>query len=134
MASLHAVDTILTHTMPRKFYYNTGEEKVGPVTGQDLVRLLQEGSIQNDTWVRRAESATWRPLANIDLRQEEKKEKVRSFWSKIWESLSPAAIIGIICFLAFIIAMLFLIGSIVVKFFPFFLAMAAVWFLYRAVK
>ncbi len=120
--------------MTRKFYYDTGEEKIGPVTGQDLVRLLQQGEIQEDTWVRRAESSTWRQLANVDLREEQQREKARSFWSNLWASLPPGAIVGLICLLIFALAAIFLIGSLVVSFFPYIIAILVVWLLYRAIR
>ncbi len=120
--------------MTRKFYYDTGEEKIGPVTGQDLVRLLQQGEIQEDTWVRRAESSTWRQLANVDLREEEKREKTRNLWSTLWASLPPGAIVGLICLLIFVIAAVFFIGSLVVNFFPYIIAIFAVWMLYRVIR
>lgn len=57
--------------MARKFYYDTGEEKIGPVSGEDLLRLRASGDISNDTWVRRADSSTWRPLHSVNLHKEE---------------------------------------------------------------
>ena len=57
--------------MSRKFYYDTGTEKVGPVSGADLVRLRASGTITDQTWVRRADNNTWRPLSTVNLREEE---------------------------------------------------------------
>ena len=59
--------------MARKFYYDTGEEKVGPVSGEDLLRLRASGDIGDETWVRRSDSATWRPLHSVNLNEEEEK-------------------------------------------------------------
>ena len=59
--------------MARKFYYDTGEEKVGPVSGEDLLRLRASGDISDETWVRRSDSATWRPLHSVNLNEEEEK-------------------------------------------------------------
>ncbi len=120
--------------MARKFYYDTGEQKIGPVTGRDLLRLLSAGEIQSDTWVRRAESSTWRHLENVDLREEKQREQTTSFWGALWKSLPLSAIIGLVCVVVFIIAMLLLIGGIVWKFFPFFIALFALWLIYRVVK
>ncbi len=120
--------------MARKFYYDTGEEKIGPVTGQDLLRLLSTGQIQRDTWVRRSESSTWRQMENVDLKDEKKKEQSRGFWYTLWKSLPLSAIIGLICVFVFIIAILLLVGGILWKFFPFFLALFAIWLIYRAIK
>ena len=38
--------------MARKFIYDNGEEKLGPVTGRELLRLRAEGEIEDNTWVR----------------------------------------------------------------------------------
>lgn len=57
--------------MAHKYFYDNGEEKIGPVSGADLVRLRAGGDIGDDTWVRRADSSTWRPLASVNLREEE---------------------------------------------------------------
>ena len=60
--------------MARKFFYDTGEQKVGPVTGDRLVQLRAAGEIDDSTWVRRADSSTWRPLGSVNLREEEERE------------------------------------------------------------
>lgn len=87
--------------MARKFYYDTGEQKVGPVTGNRLVQLRAAGEISDDTWVRRADSATWRPLASVDLRQEEHDEANPSLWKLLtrtfsWQTLLMFAALAII--------------------------------------
>ncbi len=120
--------------MTRKFYYDTGEEKIGPVTGQDLLRLLSTGKIQRDTWVRRAESGTWRQLENVDLREEKKREESRGFWWTLWKSLPVSAIIGLICAIVFVIAILLLVGGIIWTFLPFFVALFAIWLIYRVIR
>ena len=74
--------------MARKFYYDTGDEKVGPVTGNDLVQLRARGEISNDTWVRRADSSTWRPLSSVNLREEEQEEANPTLWKLLTRSLS----------------------------------------------
>ena len=60
--------------MARSYYYDTGELKKGPVSGNELVRLRSAGEISGDTWVRKANSSTWRRLADVDLREEEEEE------------------------------------------------------------
>lgn len=72
--------------MARKFYYDTGEEKVGPVTGQELVRLRAAGQLTDDTWVRREDSATWRPLHSVNLREEEEEEANPGLLKALWRS------------------------------------------------
>ncbi len=66
--------------MARSYYYDTGESKKGPVSGNDLVQLRAAGQIGEDTWVRKADSSTWRRLADVDLREEEEQEANPSLW------------------------------------------------------
>ena len=73
--------------MARKYYYDTGEQKVGPVTGNRLVQLRASGEIDDSTWVRRENSATWRPLGSINLRAEEEQEANPSLWRLLRNSL-----------------------------------------------
>lgn len=79
--------------MARKFYYDTGEEKVGPVTGNDLVILRARGEISNETWVRRDGSETWRPLGSVNLKEEEEEESNPSLWKILTRHLSWSSII-----------------------------------------
>ncbi len=72
--------------MARKFYYDTGEEKVGPVSGEDLLRLRASGDISDETWVRRADSATWRPLHSVNLHEEEEKLRNPGFFTLLKQS------------------------------------------------
>lgn len=72
--------------MARRFYYDTGEEKVGPVTGQELVRLRAAGTLADDTWVRREDSSTWRPLHSVNLREEEEEEANPGLLRALWRS------------------------------------------------
>ncbi len=66
--------------MARKYFYDDGENKVGPVTGADLLRLRATGVVTDDTWVRSEKSATWRPFASVDLREEEREVANPSLW------------------------------------------------------
>lgn len=91
--------------MARKYYYDTGEQKVGPVTGTDLVQLRAQGEITDDTWVRRANSSTWRPLAGVDLRKEEEEEANPSLWKLIFRSLSWQTILLIIALVIIFVAL-----------------------------
>ena len=129
MVALYTPDC--SFAMARKFFYDTGEEKVGPVTGHELVRLRAAGQISDDTWVRRADSATWRPLSSVDLRQEEDEEANPSFWrvlSRIfsWQSLLLAGAV----FIVFITLAVYFISFA----WPFFLILLAVWLLNRISK
>lgn len=99
----------------QQFHYDTGSEKLGPVSGAELLCLLAAGEITPETWVRRADSSTWRQLSNIDLSKEKEEEQKRSVRRALWQSLSPATIVGIICLILFLIALLWL-GIMAVKF------------------
>ena len=74
--------------MARKYFYDNGEEKIGPVSGNQLVRLRAAGEISDDTWVRRADSGTWRPLSSVNLREEEQEEANPSLWKLLLRSFS----------------------------------------------
>lgn len=82
--------------MARKFFYDTGEQKVGPVTGSHLVRLRATGEINDDTWVRLAKSNTWRPLGSVDLREEEEQEANPGLWRLLMRSLSWQNVVMIV--------------------------------------
>ena len=89
--------------MSRKFYYDTGTEKVGPVSGADLVRLRASGEISNDTWVRRADNNTWRPLHTVNLSEEEEEERNPGLFTILRRSglLGPVLIflLGVVAFI-----------------------------------
>lgn len=93
--------------MARKFYYDTGEEKVGPVSGEDLLRLRASGDISDETWVRRADSATWRPLHSVNLHEEEEKLRNPGFFTILKQSglMTPfiilAVAVGFVIFILF---------------------------------
>ena len=88
--------------MSRKFYYDTGTEKVGPVSGADLVRLRASGTITDQTWVRRADN-TWRPLSTVNLREEEEEERNPGLFTVLRRSglLGPVLIflLGVVAFI-----------------------------------
>lgn len=118
-----------TKLMARKFYYDTGEEKIGPVTGAELLELLRQGEISADTWARRAESSTWRKLANTDLKAEKEKEENKSIWRKILGQMDASSIAGVVFFIFFIIGMLILAGAAISFLWPFLLVIFAFYML-----
>ena len=93
--------------MARQFYYDTGTEKVGPVSGTDLVRLRASGEINDETWVRRADNNTWRPLHTVNLSEEEEEERNPGFFTLLRRSglLGPVLIIvlGLVLFIFWIL-------------------------------
>lgn len=117
--------------MARRFYYDTGAEKVGPVTGADLVRLRATGEINDETWVRRADSSTWRPLHTVDLHAEEEEERNPGLLTVLRRSglLGPVLVflLGVVLFI--IIA----VGAIKV-FWPVLLLLFIFWLLAKALR
>ena len=87
--------------MARKYYYDSGSDKVGPVTGEDLVRLRAQGEIDNQTWVRRDDSDTWRHLGGINLKAEEEEAANPSLFKMLMRSGSGPVVL---LFLAGIVA------------------------------
>lgn len=117
--------------MARKFYYDTGTEKIGPVTGAELVRLRATGEISNETWVRRADNNTWRPLHTVNLREEEEEERNPGLFTILKRSglLGPVLIILLGLVLFIVVA----IGAIQL-FWPVLLVLFIFWLLAKALK
>ena len=117
--------------MARKFYYDTGTEKVGPVSGADLVRLRASGEISNETRVRRADKNTWRPLHTVNLAEEEEEERNPGLFTILKRSglLGPVLIVLLGLVLFIVIA----IGAIKV-FWPVLLLLFIFWLLAKALK
>ena len=85
--------------MAHKYFYDTGEEKLGPVTGNELVQLRAAGQIDNKTWVRREDSETWRPLGSVDLREEEYEEANPSLWKLLTRHMPVSRLILLVAVL-----------------------------------
>ncbi|MBR2145735.1 MAG: DUF4339 domain-containing protein [Akkermansia sp.] len=117
--------------MARQFYYDTGTEKVGPVSGTDLVRLRASGEINDETWVRRADNNTWRPLHTVNLSEEEEEERNPGFFTLLGRSglLGPVLIIvlGLVLFIVLAIGALQL-------FWPVLLVLFIFWILGKALR
>ncbi len=117
--------------MARKFYYDTGEKKIGPVTGYDLLRLRAEGRVKDDTWVRCANSATWRRFAELDLRKEEQEGANPTLWQLLTRYTSWR---GILLFVAVMVVLLALFIGLVSVAGPLLLVILVLWVLSRLVK
>lgn len=117
--------------MGRKYYYDTGEEKIGPVTGNELVQLRAAGQINNNTWVRREDSSTWRPLGSTDLREAEEEEANPSLWKLLTRNLSTG---NLIMMGAVAVVFILLVLGVLSVAWPFILLALAVWLLARAVR
>lgn len=121
--------------MARKFIYDTGEEKLGPVTGRELLRLRAEGEIDDNTWVRPEESRTWRPLRHTDLREEKKKEASSGMIGSLWRmlvshmSFKMMLVLGLV--VVVLLAMLVVAG---VYLWPLFLVLFMIWLLGRLIQ
>lgn len=114
--------------MPRKFYYDDGTEKHGPVSGEKLVELRAQGVITNETWVRREDNKTWRPLGTVDLSAEEEEARNPSLLTVLRRSglLWPALV-----FLFAVIAVVILLGGFLVVFWPFVVTFILIWMLMK---
>lgn len=117
--------------MARKFYYDTGEEKIGPVTGHTLLHLRAEGRIEDDTWVRCANSATWRHFAELDLRKEEQEEANPTLWQLLTRYASWR---GILLFVAVMVVLLALFIGLVSVAGPLLLVVLVLWILSHFIK
>lgn len=117
--------------MTRRYYYDSGKSKVGPVTGAELLQLRADGEIDGDTWVRRADSSTWRPLAQTDLRQEEEEESNPSFWALLRRFVPLPYLISFALLLLLVLALA--IGLLSVAW-PLLLVLLFIWLLFRALK
>lgn len=117
--------------MARKFFYDNGEQKVGPVTGNRLVQLRAAGEIDDNTWVRRADSATWRPLHSVNLREEEEQEANPSLWHLLTRSMSWQSLLLLLAVVIIFIA----IGIGLLAFaWPIVLVLLFLWLLNRMSK
>lgn len=117
--------------MARQFYYDTGKEKVGPVSGNDLVRLRDQGAVSPATWVRRADSETWRPLSSVNLKEEEEEEHNPSLWRVLTRNLGIGRLLMII---AVGIVFVMLLAGLVSVLWPVLLVLLLLWLLYRAIN
>ncbi len=117
--------------MARQFYYDTGSEKIGPVSGTDLVRLRAAGEINDDTWVRRADNNTWRPLHTVNLSEEEEEERNPGFFTLLRRSGMLGPVLIILLGLVFFIVIA--IGAIQL-FWPVLLVLFIFWLLAKALK
>lgn len=110
--------------MARKFYYDDGNEKHGPVSGDELVELRNQGVITNETWVRREDNGTWRPLGTVDLSEEEEEARNPSLLTVLRRSglLWPAVI-----FLFALAGIIILMTGLIAVFWPFIVAIGIAW-------
>ena len=117
--------------MSRKFYYDTGTEKVGPVSGADLVRLRASGTINDQTWVRRADNNTWRPLSTVNLREEEEEERNPGLFTVLRRSglLGPVLI-----FILMLVGIIILMVGALQLFWPVLLVLFIFWLLGKALR
>lgn len=117
--------------MARKFYYDADGEKLGPVTGQELLYLRAEGRIDDKTWVRAEDSQTWRPFASVDLREERRKESSAGIWRQLFRNISPATMLvtGLVIF-----TLIVLMVTVAVFMWPFLLFLVAFFFVLRLMK
>ena len=117
--------------MARKYFYDTPQGKVGPVSGEDLVRMRATGEIDGDTWVRRENSSTWRHVSKMDLRKEEEAEANPSFWTMLRRHVPLSTLI---IFVALAIVFVMLLVGLASVLWPVLLVLLVLWLLSRALK
>ncbi len=114
--------------MARSYYYDTGELKKGPVDGDELVQLRSAGEIDDDTWVRKADSSTWRRLGDVDLREEEEREANPSLWRLLTRTFGWRTLVLSIAIMVVVIALAIGVLSFA---WPIILVLILVWALQR---
>lgn len=117
--------------MAHKYFYDTAQGKVGPVSGEDLVRLRATGEIDGDTWVRRENSSTWRRLAKMDLRKEEEAEANPSFWTMLRRHIPLSTLI---IFAAVAIVLVMILVGLASVLWPVLLVLLVLWLLGQTLK
>lgn len=117
--------------MAKKYYYDNGTEKIGPITGEELLQLREQGAIPADTWVRRADSETWRPLNSVDLTAEEEELRNPSMLKVLTRS---GMLVPLLILLAALAVIIFLVIGAVQFFWPVLLVIFIVWLLSKALK
>ncbi len=117
--------------MARKYYYDTGDNKVGPVDGEELLRLRSSGALGADTWVREEDSSTWRPLGAVNLAREEQEAANPSLWKLLLRHIPlPSLILAVAVFVVIVAMLVFFIGA----FWPLLLAFGLVWMVMNALR
>lgn len=117
--------------MSRQYYYDTGSEKIGPVSGEDLVELRAEGTINDETWVRRADKGTWRPLKSVNLSEEEEEAANPSLLAVLRRS---GLLWPLLLLLLGVILVVVLAAGLAVQLWPLLLALFVFWLLSKALR
>lgn len=117
--------------MARKFYYDVDGEKLGPVSGQELLYLRAEGRIGAKTWVRAENSQTWRPFDSLDLSEERRKAATTGLWRHLFRNISPS--IMLIMGLVLLVFMVLLVVALQFLW-PILLVVAAIVLAYRIIR
>ncbi|MCD7798337.1 MAG: DUF4339 domain-containing protein [Akkermansiaceae bacterium] len=93
-----------------RYYYDDGEGRKGPASARELRRLLEEGGLTPDSWIRPENSATWRRWADTEF-EEDEAPRPGGFLSRLSAAqkaalaiacllLLPLALAGLLLFLA----------------------------------
>lgn len=117
--------------MARRYFYDNGEEKVGPVSGEDLLRLCSEGEIDGDTWVRRDSSRTWRPLRSVDLREEEEELRNPSLLRLLWRGVMKLGFWRLLSALMMLLIFALVLASMAYFLWPVLLVVVLLWLFMR---
>lgn len=101
--------------MANKYYYDTGEEKLGPISGEELYVKLQRGEISPEVWVRMEDSETWRKLKDTDLREAEEAVRNPGLWKVLSQLLTSK---GFLIVAAFLLVMMMAAGTLLYYLWP----------------
>ncbi len=117
--------------MACKYYYDSDGRKLGPVSANELVRLRAQGAIEGETWVRRENSSTWRPLSSVNLREAEEEEANPGVWRLLRRHFSLGSIL---LFSAVAVSLVFLLVGILSVAWPVVALLAILWLIARTFR
>ncbi len=102
--------------MSNNYYYDDGESKKGPVSARELQRLVDEGTLSTETWVRREESTTWRKWIDTDFTEEEIETPSGGVFSAFFRRMSLAQKLALVL-IALLLLPLLILGALIYLFF-----------------
>lgn len=84
--------------MSKRYYYDDGDAKHGPVSARELQRLIDEGTLSPETWVRPEDSGTWRKWIDTEFTEEEVKAASGGTFSALFGRMGLAQKLAIALF------------------------------------
>lgn len=102
--------------MSKNYYYDDGNAKHGPVSARELQRLIDEGALSPETWVRPENSGTWRKWIDTEFTEEEVKTASGGVFSALFGRMSPVQKLAIALFCLLLLPVLIVGGLIYLLF------------------